>query len=169
MRTSDPAIRWAKRYGSDKPVAKRIRSDAGKWWRMSPVETVLHFLNLINQRDADKLAELMTEDHLFVDSLGQSVRGREKTRANWRGYYAFCPDYWVSHEETLQNGNRVAVFGAAGGTIAANGQLPPENKWRISAAWLAVVEKGLVKEWRVYADNKPVYDIMARSGPPPRY
>jgi hypothetical protein len=26
-----------------------------------------------------------------------------------------------------------------------------------------VVEAGLVKEWRVYADNKPVYDILAKS------
>ena len=31
------------------------------------------------------------------------------------------------------------------------------------AAWLARVENGLLKEWRVYADNKPVYDILARS------
>jgi len=23
------------------------------------------------------------------------------------------------------------------------------------------VEKGQIKEWRVYADNKPVYDILA--------
>jgi ketosteroid isomerase-like protein len=128
---------------------------------MSPAETVLHFLNLINQRDVNKLAELMTEDHLFIDSLGQSVRGREKMRAGWRSYYAFCPDYWVSHEEIFENGNVVAVFGSAGGTIAANGKLPPENKWRTPAAWRAVVERGLVKEWQVYADNKPVYDIMA--------
>jgi ketosteroid isomerase-like protein len=113
---------------------------------MSPVETVLQFLDRINQRDVDRLAELMTEDHAFVDSLGQSVRGREKMRAGWRNYYAFCPDYWVSHEEIFQNGNLVAVFGSAGGTIAANRELPPENKWRASAAWLAVVEKGLAKE-----------------------
>jgi ketosteroid isomerase-like protein len=132
---------------------------------MSPTETVLQFMERINQRDVNKLAELMTEDHVFVDSLGNSVRGREKMRAGWQGYFAFCPDYWVSHEEILANGNTVAVFGSAGGTIAANGKLPPENKWRTSAAWLAVVEKGLVKEWRVYADNKPVYDIMARSKP----
>jgi ketosteroid isomerase-like protein len=130
---------------------------------MNPVETVLHFLERINQRDADKLAELMTEDHVFKDSLGQSVRGREKMRAAWRGYYAFCPDYWVSQEEIFQNGNRVSVFGAAGGTIAASGKLPPENQWQTPAAWLAVVEEGLVKEWRVYADNKPVYDIIANS------
>jgi hypothetical protein len=57
----------------------------------------------------------------------------------------------------------VAVFGAAGGTISADGKLPAENKWRIPASWLAVVENGLVKEWRVYADNKPVYDILARA------
>ena len=130
---------------------------------MSPVETVLNFLERINQRDAGKLAELMTEDHVFIDSLGQAVRGREKMLGGWRGYYAFCPDYWVSHEEILSNGNMVAVFGAAGGTVAANGKLPVENKWRITAAWLAIVENGLVKEWRVYADNKPVYDILARS------
>lgn len=130
---------------------------------MNPTETVLQFMELINQRDVNKLAELMTEDHVFVDSLGNSVHGREKMRSGWQGYYAFCPDYWVSHEEIFENGNLVAVFGSAGGTIAANGKLPAENKWRTSAAWLAVVEKGLVKEWRVYADNKPVYDIMARS------
>jgi ketosteroid isomerase-like protein len=130
---------------------------------MNPVETVLEFMDRINRRDGDALAELMTEDHVFMDSLGQSVRGREKMRAGWRGYYAFCLDYWVSHAEIFQNGNRVAVFGSAGGTIAAKGELPSENKWQIPAAWLAVVENGLVKEWRVYADNKPVYDIIARS------
>jgi hypothetical protein len=39
-------------------------------------------------------------------------------------------------------------------------------KWQIAAAWRAVVENGLVKEWRVFADNKPVYDIMAKSAAP---
>jgi hypothetical protein len=36
--------------------------------------------------------------------------------------------------------NVVAIFGEAGGTIAASGKLPSENKWRTPAAWLAVVE-----------------------------
>jgi ketosteroid isomerase-like protein len=130
---------------------------------MDPAATVLDFMNRINRRDADDLAELMTEDHVFVDSLGQAVRGREAMRGGWRAYFAFCPDYWIAHEGILQDGNVVAIFGAAGGTIAAAGKLPTENRWRIPAAWRAVVEGGLVKEWRVYADNKPVYDIVARS------
>jgi ketosteroid isomerase-like protein len=53
---------------------------------MNPLETFLDFMNRINQRDADKLAALMTEDHTFVDSLGQTVHGRETMRAGWQGY-----------------------------------------------------------------------------------
>ena len=130
---------------------------------MSAVETVLQFMARVNQHDAGLLAELMTEDHVFIDALGQTVRGRDKVRAGFQGYYAMCPDYWVSHTEIFHHGNQVAVFGAAGGTIAQDGKLPPENKWRTPTAWLAVVEHGLVKEWRVYADNKPVYDILAKT------
>jgi len=122
---------------------------------MSPTETVLEFLDRINQHDVDKLAELMAEDHTFIDSLGNATQGREKMRAGWRGYYAMCPDYWVSHEQIFENGNLVAVFGLAGGTISG-------TKWKTPASWLATVNKGLVKEWRVYADNKPVYDILAK-------
>jgi ketosteroid isomerase-like protein len=130
---------------------------------MDPVQTVLHFLDRINQRDADKLAELMTEDHLFIDSLGQSVCGREPMRAAWQHYFSFCPDYTVSHKEIFSSGNLVAVFGEAAGTIAADGKLSAENNWRIPAAWRAMVQNGLLKEWRVYADNKPVYDIIAKA------
>lgn len=66
----------------------------------------------------------------------------------------------------------VVGVGTAGGTISADGQLLARNRWKIPAAWRAVIERGKVKEFRVYADNKPVYDILARlgtntqSGPP---
>jgi ketosteroid isomerase-like protein len=130
---------------------------------MNPTKVVLEFLDCINQHNVDKLAELMTADHVFTDSLGNAVNGRENMRIGWHSYFAFCPDYWVSHEEILSDGNRVGIFGVAGGTVAANGKALAENRWRIAAAWLAIVENGLVKQWRVYADNKPVYDIVAKS------
>jgi len=133
---------------------------------MNPVETTLAFLNAINQDDADKVAGLMTPDHVFTDALGNSIRGREKMRAGWRAYFAMCPDYKVSHEDIFPNGNTVAAFGSAGGSISVNGQLVPENKWQTPAAWRAVVQDGLVKEFRVYADNKPVYDILAKAAKP---
>jgi ketosteroid isomerase-like protein len=129
---------------------------------MTPIETVLAFMDRINQRDPGRLAELMAEDHVFIDSLGQTMHGRATMQKNWQSYYAFCPDYCVSHDDIFQNGNMVAVFGAASGTINVNGKALPQNKWRTPAAWRAVVEDGLVREWRVYADNKPVYDILAK-------
>lgn len=74
---------------------------------MTPVETVLEFLERINQRDPNKLAELMSEDHSFIDSLGGVNRGREKMRAGWRMYYGMCLDYWATHEDIFPNGDRV--------------------------------------------------------------
>jgi ketosteroid isomerase-like protein len=45
------------------------------------LELVRAFVGRINAHDVDGLAALMTEDHRFIDSLGQIVRGREAVRA----------------------------------------------------------------------------------------
>jgi ketosteroid isomerase-like protein len=130
---------------------------------MAPVDTVLAFLENINSGDADRVAGMLTENHLFIDGLGQAVQGRETMRAGWLGYYRMCPDYRISHHAIFASVNQVAVFGEAGGTIASgDGQLRSENQWSTPAAWLVVVKDGLIREWRVYADNKPVYDILAK-------
>jgi len=128
----------------------------------SPVDVVLAFLEKINQHDVEGLVGLLSEDHVFVDSLGSPLQGREKLRAGWRSYFTMCPDYSVSHEEIFASGNVVATFGSAGGTISTQGELKAENRWRIPAAWIASVRNGQLTEWRVYADNKPVYEILAR-------
>ena len=128
----------------------------------NPVEIVLKFLEKINQHDVDGLVSLISEQHVLVDSLGSRFQGREKLRAGWQSYFKMCPDYTVSHEEIFAHGNIVAVFGSAGGTIAAKGGLEPENRWRVPAAWMATIRDGKLVEWRVYADNKPVYEILNR-------
>lgn len=102
----------------------------------------------------------MSEHHALVDSLGTRLQGRENLRAGWQAYFQMCPDYTVSHEKIFAHGDIVAVFGSAGGTIAAKGELKPENRWRIPAAWMATVRNGQLGEWRVYADNTPVHKIL---------
>jgi len=130
-----------------------------------PIAVVLGFMEAINSRDVGKLCALMTEDHLFVDALGNEVRGRESMRKAWTGYFQWFPDYSVSHEEIFANGELVAVFGSAQGTYAAKGTLLKENHWTAPAAWKAVVRDGLVSEWRVYADNQAARKIMGWSNP----
>jgi len=133
---------------------------------MTPIEVLTEFIHRLNQHDVDRTAAMMTEDHLFVDSLGNAIRGRETMRAGWRGYFSMCPDYRITCEHLLTDGTLVVALGSAGGAIAVRGDLLPENKWSIPAAWRTLVEGGLVKEWQVYADNKPVYDILARAKAP---
>jgi uncharacterized protein (TIGR02246 family) len=125
------------------------------------VGVVLEFIREINGGDAEKVAALMTEDHEFVDGLGNRVKGREKMRAGWRGYYSMVPDFTVSHEEIFASGNVVAVFGSARGTyVAPGGAAKKENFWETPASWKVVVRDGQIAVWQVYADNQPIRKLM---------
>jgi ketosteroid isomerase-like protein len=125
------------------------------------IDIVLSFIRSINQHDVAKLRELMSEDHLFVDAVGETVRGREQMGNAWKAYFQIIPDYEIIAETLLQEGEIVGVFGTAQGTYAVNGLLLAENHWKIPAAWKAVVKKNLIAEWRVYGDNEPLRNIMA--------
>ena len=121
----------------------------------SAEEVALAFVDRINRHDVGGLFALMSEEHRFVDGLGQEIHGRGKMEQGWAGYFAWFPDYSIEVENIASKGNVVALFGTARGTYSANGA-----KWKIPAAWKAVVRKGRVAEWRVYADNEPVWKAM---------
>ena len=103
----------------------------------------------------EALASLMTADHLFVDSLGNRVRGVKSMQAGWQGYFALCPDYGIRISKVLSDADIVMATGEAGGTIDC-------TAWQTPAAWHATVRDKQVAEWFVFADNKPVYEILAR-------
>jgi ketosteroid isomerase-like protein len=84
----------------------------------SAIEVVLKFEELINARRAEAVISLLTDDSIFIDSLGNRVYGTGKLRAAWAGYFKMVPDYSISHAEIFANGNIVAVFGTAQGTFA---------------------------------------------------
>ncbi len=118
-------------------------------------KTFERFVAAINRHDIEDLTSLMSTDHLFVDSLGNRVQGAESMRTGWRGYFAMCPDYWIRVQNILSNQETVLATGEAGGTIDS-------TAWQTPAAWQAIVRGGRVSEWRVFADNKPVYEILTR-------
>jgi ketosteroid isomerase-like protein len=130
-----------------------------------PVPVVLEFMDRINAADVEGVCRLMTEDHVFIDGLGNRYAGRESMRAGWKMYFSWFPDYRVSHQEIFQEHASVAVFGVASGTYAVNGKLPTENHWQIPAAWRAVVRDGQIAEWRVYCDNQPARKLMDEKNP----
>jgi uncharacterized protein (TIGR02246 family) len=127
-----------------------------------PIEVVMAFIGRINAHDVEGMCRLMTTDHVFVDALGNRWQGVEAMRAAWAGYYSWFPDYRVSHEHFLQNGNLVAVFGTASASRPAGEEKAQRNGWHAPAAWMAVVRDGLVAEWRVYADNEGARRLLGQ-------
>jgi ketosteroid isomerase-like protein len=130
---------------------------------MTAVDITLLFVEKINQHDPEGLGALMTEDHLFIDSEGNQVQGKEKMLSAWQGYFSMMPDYHIKVEKIFENQDEVVLLGIANGTYAVEGKLLKENQWEILAAWRAVVQKGLVSEWQVYADNSGVGKIIERN------
>ena len=133
-------------------------------------ETVAQaFVRAINRQDADRLAELMSPAHRFVDSLGSDTEGRDKMRDAWAAYFRMVPDYAVAIEEyypsrpSTDNDPVIIMLGIASGTYTRDGSLNPKNRWQTPIAVRAVVEDGLVSEWRVYADNEPMRKLMSRT------
>jgi uncharacterized protein (TIGR02246 family) len=122
----------------------------------------LAFVEAINHQSVEGIADLMTEDHVFVDSLGTRVEGKQRVKPGWEGYFRMVPDYTVVIDETFVEGEVVVLLGTAQGTYSPDGVLRPENKWSTPAAWRGLIRGSLVAEWRIYADNEPIRQIMGR-------
>jgi uncharacterized protein (TIGR02246 family) len=128
------------------------------------LSVVDEFVRQINSRNATGLSRLMTDDHVFVDSLGNAIQGKDQMRKAWIAYFYMIPNFTVTIQEKFLKGNAVALFGIAQGTYSAGGKLVERNTWSMPAAWKAVVRNGLIAEWHVFADNDPVRRIMANEG-----
>jgi uncharacterized protein (TIGR02246 family) len=84
---------------------------------MTPTEIASSFVAAINSNDPDQLAQLMTEDHTFIDSDGSEHAGRDEMRNGWKQYFSMVPDFQVHVNEALSRDNTVVLFGVAEGTF----------------------------------------------------
>jgi len=124
------------------------------------VRIVLRFVNEINRHDVSAMLALASPDHQFIDALGHELRGHERIREAWLAYFDWFPDYRILIEDHLQAGIVVGLFGSASGTLAVDGELSPTRRWKIPAAWRAIVRDEHVERWQVFADNEPVWKIL---------
>ncbi|QKZ24402.1 nuclear transport factor 2 family protein [Streptomyces chartreusis] len=111
---------------------------------MDPVDVVRRFNTAINDRDLDRLASLMSDDHTFTDSGGGTVRGKPACVEAWRGFFAAFPDYRNTFTGLSARDDIVAV---SGHSECARPELAGP------ALWTARVSGTLVAEWRVYEDT----------------
>ena len=122
-------------------------------------ETILAFIDRINAHDVEGLAALMSDDHTFIDAHGNQVSGKDKMIPGWRGYFAWFPDYFIEVTDVFEDGDKLALFGFAGGSF----QGKETESWRLPAAWKAEAIGGRVTLWQVFADTKIPFGIIARN------
>ncbi len=120
------------------------------------IATLNEFVARINAHDPEAIISLCTADHIFIDSLGSRMSGCERLEQAWAGYFSLFPDYRIEVDVSASREAVVLACGFASATHAAS-----KKSWRIPAAWRAVVRDGQIAERQVYADNKPVYELLA--------
>lgn len=125
----------------------------------------LDFVDRINSRAPDLIAAALTEDHIFTDTSGTELRGREAMRAAWRAYFFMFPDYRIRVDEVWVRDGQVVLIGCSQGTLSeegaaalagADGHPPSDEELQGPAIWTAVIRGGLVAEWRVWPDSAAV-------------
>jgi ketosteroid isomerase-like protein len=121
------------------------------------IATLERFLARINAHDPTGIAALCTADHVFIDSLGSRLSGHERLEEAWAGYLSLFSDYRIEVETIASQDTIVLACGFASATHAAS-----KESWRIPAAWRAIVRNGQIAQWQVYADNKPVHELLAK-------
>lgn len=117
---------------------------------------VREFVARINAHDSHRLTLLCTPDHVFIDSLGARLSGRANVKQAWIRYFSLFPNYLVEVEALVSRDALVFLSGWASATHCSS-----SLAWRIPCAWRAAVSGDLIAEWQVFADNKPVYEILS--------
>jgi ketosteroid isomerase-like protein len=127
----------------------------------APKDTIRDFVAAINSHDVQCIVGLCSAQHRFVDSLGAVLTGHENLRDAWTAYFSMFPDYTITVDSVVESNSLVLLSGWAAGTLQTAG-VAAGATWRIPAAWRAEVRGNLIDSWQVFADNKPVYELLQR-------
>jgi ketosteroid isomerase-like protein len=125
-------------------------------------QIALEFINAVNEHDVDKISALISGDHVFIDSHGNEVHGRDEMKEGWVGYFKLFPGYKIEVKDLFEEGNVIALLGYASGSFNGNKEDDPDCCWKLPAAWKAVIEEGKIKLWQVYADTKIPFEIISK-------
>ena len=92
----------------------------------------------------------MTEGHVLQIFDESPLTGREANVEAWRGYAAAFPEYAIHPQRLVADGARVAVVGHTTGSHLG---LPDDQEAAITLIWVAEVDAGQVRSWRLLDDN----------------
>jgi ketosteroid isomerase-like protein len=106
---------------------------------------VIQFNNYINSQNLKGLENLMTDNHTFIDSINNSIKGKENCIKAWSAFFKAFPDYQNHFTALHCKDNTVFI---EGNSICSDKRLDGP------ALWTAQIENDKISEWRVYEDSE---------------
>ena len=140
----DSAIRIDVRF----LVAPQIlHTYSGEMQKRIDIEAIaLQFNDCINDQNLDGLVNLMTDNHVFIDSANNHIIGISSNKENWQNFFDLFPDYRNIFEVVSSTDSTVIMQGYS---VCSNNILN-----NVRAIWVARINCDKLEEWRVYLDNE---------------
>jgi hypothetical protein len=113
--------------------------------KMNPMFTALKFNECINAQNLDGLADLMTDDHTFIDRDGNIGQPKTFMIDGWKKFFEMFPVYKNYFTRVELKDNTVVILGYA--------YWSDENPYDY-VIWTARIENDLVAEWKIYHDTE---------------
>jgi ketosteroid isomerase-like protein len=110
-----------------------------------PTAVATEFNDHVNDANLRALASLLSEDHRFIDSLGNMVSGKPACIAAWNGFFKAFPGYRNTFESFHEIGHTVLITGFS--------DCPNHMELTGPAIWTATVIADRLTEWRVFEDT----------------
>jgi hypothetical protein len=103
----------------------------------------------------------MTPDHRLIVFDEAPLVGRDANIEAWHGYASSWPEYLIYPHEIVARDGAVAVLGHTTGSHLG---LPDEEESLLTLIWVAEIDDGLVRTWRLQpddAEHRAAYGLSA--------
>jgi RimJ/RimL family protein N-acetyltransferase len=118
-----------------------------------PKSIALQFNECITNADLNGLVNLMTEDHLFIDTANNRIRGKDNNKIQaWEPFFNLYPGYRNIFENIVVRGSNVIMQGYS---ICSD-----EILNNVHAIWVTEIINDKVALWHIYPDTKENREIF---------
>ena len=112
--------------------------------RIDPKTIALQFNDCINSRNLGGLMSLMADDHSFIDTGNNLIKGKPNCEIAWSKFFESFPDYQ----------NIIEIVTSKDATAFLQGHsVCTDKRLEGKAIWTARIADYKVLEWRVFPDS----------------
>ena len=118
-------------------------------------DTVIKFVEAINNQNLPLIIDMMSEDFYFIDTYGNK-ENKEQMKTGWQGYFDWFPDYLIEIYDYIESDKFSMIIGKASASYLGN----EEKYWELPACWKVIIKGNQIQTWQVFCDSKKQLDSM---------